>query len=86
MTALALLSLLVYFIGVGTLVTPQTAAITNDGIHLAVRPHCGPLSGSPSDVNAGIDLHTIKTIVSFGVSVPLIIVCSIASYILHLMV
>ena len=69
MTALALLSLLVYFIGVGALVTPQTAAITNDGIHLAVGPKCGPLSGPSADVNAGIDLRKIKTIVSFGVGI-----------------
>ncbi len=39
----------------------------NNGIHLAVSPVCGPLSGNVSDVNAGIDLKTIKTIVAFGV-------------------
>ncbi|OJT04615.1 hypothetical protein TRAPUB_4680 [Trametes pubescens] len=38
----------------------------NNGIHLAVSPVCGPLSGNVSDVNAGIDLKTIKTIVAFG--------------------
>jgi len=38
----------------------------NDGIHLAVSPRCGPLGGNTSDVNAGIDLKSIKTIVSFG--------------------
>ncbi|KAF8994730.1 carbohydrate esterase family 16 protein [Cyathus striatus] len=38
----------------------------NDGIHLAVSPACGPLSGAVSDVNAGIDVKRIKTIVSFG--------------------
>lgn len=38
----------------------------NDGIHLAVSPNCGPLGGSTADVNAGIDLSKIKTIVSFG--------------------
>lgn len=73
-------------VGAGAHLTPRQSTGSDGGVHLAVRPHCGPLSGSPSDVNAGIDLHTIKTIVSFGVSVPLIIVCSIASYILHLMV
>ncbi|KAI0658162.1 hypothetical protein C8Q70DRAFT_918294 [Cubamyces menziesii] len=38
----------------------------NNGIHLAVSPICGPLSGNTSDVNAGIDLSCIKTIVAFG--------------------
>ena len=40
----------------------------NDGIHLAVSPVCGPLSGNTSDVNSGILLPFIKTIVAFGVS------------------
>ena len=39
----------------------------NDGIHLAVSPVCGPLSGNTSDANAGINLGNIKTIVAFGV-------------------
>ncbi|OSC99273.1 carbohydrate esterase family 16 protein [Trametes coccinea BRFM310] len=38
----------------------------NHGIHLAVSPVCGPLSGNVSDVNAGVDLKRIKTIVAFG--------------------
>lgn len=38
-------------------------------VHLAVHPQCGPLSGNVSDVNAGLDLAKIKTIVSFGVRV-----------------
>ncbi|KAI0318729.1 carbohydrate esterase family 16 protein, partial [Amylostereum chailletii] len=38
----------------------------NDGIHLAVGPNCGQLGGNFTDVNAGIDLSTVKTIVSFG--------------------
>ncbi|THH17063.1 hypothetical protein EW146_g3674 [Bondarzewia mesenterica] len=38
----------------------------NDGIHLAVGPICGKLGGNFTDVNAGIDLRKIKTIVSFG--------------------
>ncbi|TFY66853.1 hypothetical protein EVG20_g4236 [Dentipellis fragilis] len=38
----------------------------NDGIHLAVSPKCGQLGGNTSDVNGGIDLSKIKTIVSFG--------------------
>ncbi|CDO76317.1 Carbohydrate Esterase Family 16 protein [Trametes cinnabarina] len=38
----------------------------NNGIHLAVSPVCGPLSGNVSDVNAGIDIKRIKTIVAFG--------------------
>ena len=40
----------------------------NDGIHLAVSPICGPLSGNTSDVNSGIHIPLIKTIVAFGVS------------------
>ena len=39
----------------------------NNGIHLAVSPVCGPLSGNVSDVNAGVQLSRIKTIVAFGV-------------------
>ncbi|KAI0752437.1 hypothetical protein C8Q80DRAFT_1145938 [Daedaleopsis nitida] len=38
----------------------------NSGIHLAVSPVCGPLSGQTADANAGIDFKTIKTIVAFG--------------------
>ena len=38
------------------------------GIHLAVSPVCGPLSGKTADANSGIDLKQIKTIVAFGVS------------------
>ncbi|KAG1730530.1 carbohydrate esterase family 16 protein [Suillus paluster] len=38
----------------------------NDGIHLAVSPKCGPLSGTASDFNAGLNLAEFKTIVSFG--------------------
>lgn len=36
-------------------------------VHLAVHPECGSLWGTVSDVNAGLDLANIKTIVSFGV-------------------
>ncbi len=39
----------------------------NDGIHLAVGPHCGTLNGSVSDINAGVNPSHFKTIVSFGV-------------------
>jgi hypothetical protein len=39
----------------------------NDGIHLAVHPTCGKLGGNFTDVNAGIDLSRVQTIVSFGV-------------------
>lgn len=39
----------------------------NNGIHLAVAPACGSLSGNSSDMNAGIDLKRVKTIVAFGV-------------------
>ncbi|KAJ3565342.1 hypothetical protein NP233_g7689 [Leucocoprinus birnbaumii] len=38
----------------------------NDGVHLAVGPKCGKLSGNTADINAGIDPGKIKTIVSFG--------------------
>lgn len=38
----------------------------NDGIHLVVSPRCGPLSGTVSDFNAGINLPQFKTIVAFG--------------------
>ncbi|KAJ3558213.1 hypothetical protein NM688_g1057 [Phlebia brevispora] len=38
----------------------------NGGIHLAVSPHCGDLSGTVADVNAGLELRTYNTIVSFG--------------------
>lgn len=55
-------------VGAGALITPKIAD-DNDGIHLAVRPICGPLSGNMSDVNAGVDLDAIKTIVAFGVSI-----------------
>ena len=41
-------------------------------VHLAVHPHCGPLWGNVSDVNAGIDLAKINTIVSFGVRTRLV--------------
>jgi len=59
------LSLLVHLVSVGALVTPWPRSL-NDGIRLAVSPKCGPLSGSTADVNAGLDLSQIKTIVSFG--------------------
>lgn len=40
---------------------------TNDGIHLAIGPNCGSLSGQFSDVNSGLlDPNFYKTIVSFG--------------------
>ncbi|KAI0318727.1 carbohydrate esterase family 16 protein [Amylostereum chailletii] len=39
---------------------------TNDGIHLAISPTCGQLGGAYTNVNAGIDLGSVKTIVSFG--------------------
>lgn len=63
-----LLSVVTYITVTGALITPRQASDGNDGIHLAVKPQCGPLSGSTADVNAGIDLSKYKTIVSFGVS------------------
>ena len=53
------------FVGTSALIIPRQY---NNGIHLAVRPQCGPLSGKMSDANAGFDLGRYKTIVSFGVS------------------
>ncbi|GJJ13573.1 hypothetical protein Clacol_007828 [Clathrus columnatus] len=39
----------------------------NDGIHLAVGPQCGRLSGTVADVNAGLlPLQRYRTIVAFG--------------------
>ena len=64
-----LLSLLTYLVGVSAFAIPRQWSIYNDGIHLAVRPTCGSLSGNTADVNAGINLLKIKTIVSFGVSI-----------------
>ncbi|KAI0314311.1 hypothetical protein OF83DRAFT_1064051 [Amylostereum chailletii] len=52
---------------IGTYIFPLSGAQgDNDGIHLAVHPSCGSLGGNFTDVNAGIDLQKIKTIVSFG--------------------
>ncbi|EIW79505.1 carbohydrate esterase family 16 protein [Coniophora puteana RWD-64-598 SS2] len=62
---LSLLSLLRGVVGVAIL-PRQDSSSDNDGIHLAVSPVCGALSGNVSEVNAGIDLSSIKTIVSFG--------------------
>ena len=62
------LCLFASLIGAGALLTPLQRNDGNDSIRLAVGPQCGRLSGSVSDVNAGVDLSTIKTIVSFGVS------------------
>ena len=45
----------------------------NDGIHLAVSPQCGQLSGTQADINAGIDRRNIRTIVSFGVGLKFIL-------------
>jgi hypothetical protein len=40
---------------------------TNDGIHLAIGPNCGSLSGKFSDVNSRLlEPNLYKTIVSFG--------------------
>ncbi|KAL9709107.1 hypothetical protein Ac2012v2_007457 [Leucoagaricus gongylophorus] len=45
---------------------PLSLPPDNDGIHLAISPQCGQLSGNPADINAGIDSGKIRTIVSFG--------------------
>jgi len=42
--------------------------IKREDVHLAVHPRCEPLSGEYWDLNAGVDLDNMKTIVSFGVS------------------
>ncbi|KAI0658160.1 hypothetical protein C8Q70DRAFT_997204 [Cubamyces menziesii] len=42
----------------------------NTCIHLAVSPVCGLLSGNVSEVNAGVHLSRIKTIVAFKDSYP----------------
>ena len=68
MKAAFFLCLFVSFIGAGAFITPLQRNDDNDSIRLAIGPQCGRLSGSVSDVNAGVDLSTIKTIVSFGVS------------------
>ncbi|KAF7773137.1 hypothetical protein Agabi119p4_5304 [Agaricus bisporus var. burnettii] len=47
---------------------PFPAPPPNSDIHLAINPTCGQLSGDTADLNAGIDKHSIKTIVSFGAS------------------
>ena len=44
----------------------------NDGITLAVHPACGAFGGNFTDVNGGIDLGTVQTIVSFGVGLTFI--------------
>lgn len=64
----AVLCLFVSFVAAGPFLSPRQTEEGNDGIRLAVKPVCGPLSGSTADVNAGIDLAKYKTIVSFGVS------------------
>jgi len=51
---------------------PLSPPSHNDGIHLAVSPQCGQLSGIQADINAGIDGRNIRTIVSFGVGLKLI--------------
>lgn len=47
-------------------VLPRQGSNETD-VHLAVHPQCGPLWGNVSDVNAGLNLANMKTIVSFGV-------------------
>ncbi|KAG8915608.1 hypothetical protein FRC01_003576 [Tulasnella sp. 417] len=42
-------------------------ALRNDGIHLAIGPHCGSAKANATDVNEGLrTLTTYKTIVAFG--------------------
>ncbi|KAI0365404.1 hypothetical protein BV20DRAFT_954326 [Pilatotrama ljubarskyi] len=63
--ALSVLPYSVYDFAVA-LRSPLVRQDRNNGIHLAVAPVCGPLSGNVSDVNAGIDIRGINTIVAFG--------------------
>ena len=65
---LTFFTLFTFFTGTVALIIPRQDNGTNDGIHLAVKPKCGPLWGNTSDVNAGLDLGRYETIVSFGVS------------------
>ncbi|XP_006458930.1 hypothetical protein AGABI2DRAFT_115896 [Agaricus bisporus var. bisporus H97] len=44
---------------------PFPAPPPNGDIHLAINPTCGQLSGDTADINAGIDKHSIKTIISY---------------------
>ncbi|CAA7263438.1 unnamed protein product [Cyclocybe aegerita] len=46
--------------------TPRAEDPRNDGIHLAVEPRCGSLSGSTADVNAGLIPERFKIVVAFG--------------------
>ncbi|KAH9934521.1 uncharacterized protein BXZ73DRAFT_100711 [Epithele typhae] len=48
------------------LATPRLTPRDINGIHLAVHPVCGTLSGHVVDVNAGVDLGLINTVVAFG--------------------
>ncbi|KZV95767.1 carbohydrate esterase family 16 protein [Exidia glandulosa HHB12029] len=56
------------FLLLGALAVSAVAdTVRNDGIHLAIGPHCGTADGAPMDVNTGLaDLKTFSTIVSFG--------------------
>ncbi|KAF8427625.1 carbohydrate esterase family 16 protein [Boletus edulis BED1] len=54
-----------FFILVHIILAPSPGSNETD-VHLAVHPRCGPLWGNVSDMNAGVDLAPIKTIVSFG--------------------
>jgi len=60
---------------------PLSLPPDNDGIHLAISPQCGQLSGNPADINAGIDSGKIRTIVSFGVGLKFVSEkCCLMSY------
>lgn len=56
---------LLFFISL--FLSSSASFVYNDGIHLAVVPKCGPLSGKTASVNAGLDPRSFKTIVAFGV-------------------
>ncbi|KAF8153404.1 hypothetical protein B0H34DRAFT_723399 [Crassisporium funariophilum] len=59
-------SLLFSILTVTVSAAPPLVPQRNDGIHLAVRPNCGQLSGTTADVNAGLEPWKFKTLVSFG--------------------
>jgi phospholipase/lecithinase/hemolysin len=62
-----LLSFLFLAISLRLVAGATLATAPNSGIHLAVGPKCGTLTGTPVDVNAGLlPLKSYKTLVTFG--------------------
>lgn len=69
LTLLVMGKLVSFLLGLSGALLPlkRDGALDPSPVHLAVSPNCGSLHGVVSDVNAGIDPHNFKTIVSFGV-------------------